>query len=711
MQELSSLGGNESQCGLYQSIFENCQFGLIVLDASQNILAWNPWVSKHSGLDFQSQKGKSFTSVFPAIIGSSLERAVSVAISHGMSSVISHTLNQNPLPLFFYDGQIMDQQFKVLPLLEAGDQRLCLVQISDISAAVKRDRQLLEHVKQTLAMSQSLAQEKERAQVTLDSIADAVITTDAKGCVLSMNPSAEQLIGMRESDLNLAICDDIFRLIDENGESVTQSPIFECLNKLDTIVNKKDHILLSMSGDAYPITYSVAPIKNTDGTVLGAVLVFSDETKSRRLSAELNWQALHDPLTGLVNRRAFEIRTKELLENARHQEYKHFLFYLDLDQFKVVNDTCGHDAGDELLKQIAVLFQQRLRKTDMLARLGGDEFGVLLESCEQQSALKIAESMLKAVEDFRFAWHNQLFKIGVSIGITMMTGNETKSAEILSAADSACYAAKENGRNQYHFHESDETGASPHQQEMQWISKIQHALDNNGLVLYVQRIQDLRQLSIPTQHYEVLVRMYDAEKKLIPPGAFLPAAERFNLMGSIDRWVISSIFNKLKASRGNIPMFSINVSGVSISDDSLLAYIIEELDANPQLATSLCFELTETAAIANMSKAMHFLTRVRERGCRISLDDFGSGLSSFAYLKRMPIDAIKIDGYFVKGISEDPINLTFVETIKQIGRAMGLSTIAEFVENDSVIAKLSDIGVDYAQGYGIHVPCPMDQIF
>jgi diguanylate cyclase (GGDEF)-like protein len=699
---------------ILDNIFLDSEFGLIILDSRCCVVNWNPWFSKYSDIDLNKVTGRNLIKIFPILNKSSIERAIISSIKNGMSSVVSHTLNRKPFPLKTLTGHPLHQQITVKCIVLENQQRFCLIQIMDVSAAVSREKQLIDQTKRIHAISEKLAQEKERAQVTLDSIADAVITTDDKGYVLSMNPVAEMLTGVYEKDAQYKKVEQVFKLIHEKTNEPIPCPVTGCLKSLDIIANDSEHILLGAKG-RFSITDSVAPILNNERQLLGTVLVFRDVTQSRALSAKLNWQALHDPLTGLANRRQFELSMKGLLAKAKSDKLKHHLLYLDLDQFKVVNDTCGHDAGDELLKQLAYVLGQKLRKTDLLARLGGDEFGVLLESCDTENALSIANNLRQAVEDFRFGWQTQPFKIGVSIGISEITGEETKAAEVLSAADAACYVAKENGRNRVHFHENNGSASSAHQQEMQWISRLQAALDNDSFELYLQRIQDVSFQSVDSKHYEVLLRMVGEKGEIIPPGAFFPAAERFNLVVSLDRWVVENTFKKiqnLKKSKNTLDglMIAINLSGTSLGNDDFLERIGYLLDESELAPTNFCFEVTETAAIANLKQATKFLSKLRSKGCKIALDDFGSGLSSFAYLKDLPIDYLKIDGYFVKDIAVDKIDKAFVESINQIGQVMGLKTIAEFVENDAILKILTNIGVNYAQGYGIHKPSPFDEV-
>ncbi|MDC9729106.1 MAG: EAL domain-containing protein [Methyloprofundus sp.] len=713
--DLPNIDLNTSAPEVFKSIFSRSELGLIIISDSLNIVEWNPWFTKNCGIDITEAQGKNIIELFPILEKSSTMRGINSAINNGMSSVISHTLNKKPFPLFNHLNQAIQHQITIKPLMLEDNKRFCLVQIMDISANVNRERQLIEQVKENKAISNKLAEEKERAHVTLNSIADAVITTDKEGNVLFMNPVAEILTGIYEEDARNKNVSNFYKIVHESSKKPIPCPVTSCLEKQDIIANETDHCLLR-GNDYLSITDSVAPILDSSGKIQGAVLVFRDVTHSRSLSAELNWQALHDPLTSLANRRQFESKMKDLLERSRLDSLLHHLLYLDLDQFKVVNDTCGHDAGDELLKQISAALGDSLRKTDLFARLGGDEFGILLESCDAEHALGIANTLRQIVEDFRFGWKTQSFKIGVSIGIASITGSEAKSSEILSAADAACYTAKENGRNRVHFHQLNASASSEHQQEMQWVSRLHTALDNNDFELYLQRIQNIETLSSPSAHYEVLLRMVDRSGKLIPPGAFLPAAERFNLISSIDQWVIDNVFKKLQhLNKANkLPdklMIAINLSGLSMANDTLLQRLTDLLDSSAIPASYFCFEVTETAAISNLTKATEFLQQLRSKGCKIALDDFGSGLSSFAYLKELPVDYLKIDGYFVKDIAVDSIDKAFVESINQIGQVIGLETIAEFVEDQAILNILTELGVNYAQGYGIHKPTAFDDVF
>ncbi len=422
------------------------------------------------------------------------------------------------------------------------------------------------------------------------------------------------------------------------------------------------------------------------------------------------YQASHDDLTGLINRRHFEHRLQLAVQSAAEGR-QHAFIYIDLDQFKIVNDTCGHSAGDELLRTLAGLLQSRLRTGDTLARLGGDEFGVLLENCPPGPAATIAENLRATVDDFRFCWQGNNFAVSLSIGVIDFSGAGMTVSEILAAADTACYIAKESGRNRVHVGHRDDHDISHRQSEMQWIGRLRQAMQQGRLHLYNQKIIALDKDAGNTgAHFELLLRLHDEEGKLVPPGAFLPAAERFGLMPAIDRWVISSAFGNFHQLHADpdeaLELCAINLSGASVSDPELLPFILRELELHRIPSSRVCFEITETAAIANLSQATVLINELRAAGCKFALDDFGSGMSSFAYLKHLPVDFLKIDGGFIKDMLSDPADAAMVEAINNIGHTMGLKTIAEFVENDAIRAWLESLKVDFAQGYGIGKPVP-----
>lgn len=441
------------------------------------------------------------------------------------------------------------------------------------------------------------------------------------------------------------------------------------------------------------------------------------EAALRESEQRLAWQAKHDPLTGLVNRREFEQRLEEVLLIAKTEPQKHSLCYLDLDRFKIVNDTCGHGAGDELLRQVTALLRSQVRATDLLARLGGDEFGLLLYNCSPKQALAIANSLRQSLQEFRFIWDDKTFTIGVSIGLVAIDPDTPNLTNALNAADAACYVAKNTGRNRVHIYQSDDREVARQHSQIHWVAKLTKALEKNRFCLYYQPIISLAPDRSAWEHYEVLLRLHDETGTLVSPMIFIPAAERYHLMQNIDRWVIRTLFasqgeyyrenwNRCQQ-KGERCMYSINLSGASMVDDQFVDFLHEQFAAYRVPPQVICFEITETVAITNLSRARKLIHEVKNLGSCFALDDFGSGMSSFAYLRNLPVDYLKIDGDFIKDIVEDATDLALTEAINHIGHVMGLQTIAEFVENNTILEKLKVLGVDYAQGYGIAKPRPL----
>ena len=580
---------------------------------------------------------------------------------------------------------------------QTGQRQLTLLAIEDITA-----RKCAE---------EALFQEKERAEVTLNSIGDGVVTTDAEGVVQYLNPVAAMLTGWTVDEARGQPLATVFHIVDENHKP-TPDPVARCLQEQRVTGLANHTILIRRDGKEFSIQDSVAPIRGRDGKILGAVLVFRDSTQARLIGLQLAHQATHDALTGLVNREEFEHRLERVMETTRIQEADHALGYMDLDQFKVVNDTCGHAAGDELLRQVGRLLRQNVRKRDTLARLGGDEFGLLMEHCTLKQAMRVARAVRSAVEDFRFLWDKKTFRIGVSIGLVPITETSDGISGVVRAADTACYAAKVNGGNRVHVYDQDDPELAQRHGVTQWVARIKQALEDERLCLYYQPISPVVDGQMQGAHYELLLRMKDEEGRILLPGAFLPAAERYDLATKLDGWVIHTMFEWLRSHPEQVEQLflcGINLSGQSLGNEEFLGAVIREFDETGVPPEKICFEVTETAAIANLTKATQFIQRLRGRGCRFALDDFGSGLSSFAYLKNLHVDFLKIDGVFVKNIVDNPTDLAMVKSINEIGHTMGKRTIAEFVENADILRKLKlpEIGVDYAQGYHIGPPRPI----
>ena len=560
---------------------------------------------------------------------------------------------------------------------------------------------------------EELFKEKEYAEVTLHSIGDAVITTDNHGIITFINPIAEGLTGWTTQEARGNLLEDVFNIVNESTMEPCENPVQDCLRQGRSVGLTNYTALIKRDGTRISIDDSASPIRNRSGDIIGVILVFHDVTRDREMTRQISWQATHDSLTGLINRNELEIRLNEVINDAKVESASNCFLYMDLDQFKVVNDTCGHQAGDKLLEQLSYLLQQNIRDSDILARLGGDEFGVLLTGCSIEKATSIAEMLRKTVEEFRFIWQEKTFEIGASIGVVSINPNDDSTATLLSAADIACYAAKDHGRNRVHVYHPDDKELMQRHGEMKWVSQITKALKEDRFELFCQSIQKINNATQNEYHFEILVRMLDEENKYIPPGFFIPAAERYDLMPKIDEWVLKNTFkiiqkNKNSSAFNKLHTVSINLSGNTFSSKDFLGRIREMLKIYEVPTSMICFEITETAAIANLTEAITFIQALKNDGCRFSLDDFGSGLSSFSYLKNLPVDYLKIDGIFVKNIVDDPIDLAMVNAIHQIGTVLGIKTVAEFVENKQILEHLRGIGVDYAQGYGIHVPEPFE---
>jgi diguanylate cyclase (GGDEF)-like protein/PAS domain S-box-containing protein len=556
---------------------------------------------------------------------------------------------------------------------------------------------------------EALFREKESAQITLQSIGDGVITTDADSVVDYINPVAEQLTGWRLEDAMGRPVDEIFRTFHEETCEPLENPLTQSVRRVRPIKSVRPMLMIRKDGNELYVESTAAPIRDGAGRVSGGVLVFHDVSESRELNRRLSYQASHDILTGLVNRREFEIRVERALRSAKAREAQYALCYLDLDQFKIINDSCGHAAGDALLGQVGALLKAKVRWRDTLSRLGGDEFGILLEACGLDDALRMAETLREAVRNFRFTWEDRVFRLGASVGVVPITADNEDVASVLSAADSACQAAKESGRNRVHSFAENDIELMRRRREMQWAARINAALEEGRFELFRMPIQPLQREETGT-HYELLLRMRDENGRLVTPDNFIAAAERYALTPAIDRWVIENTLRWLVSDsdeRERLSLCAINLSGQSLGDDKFLPFVIEQFQRSGIDASKICFEITETAAVANFSQANRFIQALKELGCKFSLDDFGTGLSSFGYLKHFPVDYLKIDGSFVREIVRDPIDREMVRSINEIGHLTGKLTIAEFAASDEIIEVLRGLGVDYAQGYGVGQAVPI----
>lgn len=563
----------------------------------------------------------------------------------------------------------------------------------------------------TKSLQAKLYMEKELAEITLHSIGDAIITTDINGKVTQINPVAEELTGYSHRQ---AIGQDFYSVfnieLDYDTTPSTHTELERVITGLEVIMSAESpKTLVHKNMSEYAIEYTLAPIVTENRKTSGAVVIFRDVTEIRALSSQLKYYASHDSLTGLINRRQFEHHLNNSLKSVQVPGVQqHVVCFMDLDNFKIINDTAGHEAGDEFLKQLSLLLQSLLRRSDILARLGGDEFGILLENCNIENALSIAEKIRQEVKSFRFIWANNSFEVGASIGLAKLDHTTASLTEIMRNADTACYISKEEGRNRIHLFDPNDEDIQKRQGELQWMQHIKDALKNNDFVLHCQSIMDIADSK--KKHCEILLRLKNHDGEIVPPMSFIPAAERYEIMPDIDKWVITNTISFLANNKERVKnhIFTINLSGQSLGKKGFDEFVINILTANKINPELICFEITETAAISNLSHAIAFMKSLKEIGCRFALDDFGSGLSSFSYLKNMPVDYIKIDGHFIVDICDDKTDLAFVEAINRIGHIMGIETIAEFVENKDTFDALKNIGVNFAQGYYIDKPNALD---
>lgn len=563
---------------------------------------------------------------------------------------------------------------------------------------------------QKLAKAQ-LFKQKALALVTLQSIREAVITTDADGCIDYMNPGAETLLKVHRDEVHGAPVTALCRFIDETSRQDIPNPVDTAIAEARPVALTTRVALVLADGTEIPVDASSTLMCHEDGSTFGTVLVLRDVREERASAARITFQATHDPLTGLINRSEFERLASAALEQAHRDEVPQALMFLDLDQFKIVNDTCGHRAGDELLRQVARLMTDSLRKGDTLARLGGDEFGALLQGCALTQAAEIAETLRDQVSRFRFYADGRAFSIGISIGVAEIGADFDDLSALMRAADEACYLAKEKGRNRVQTYQCNDSDLARQRGMMQWNTRIRDALDRNQFQLYAQPIEPATPRCDRPLHFEVLLRLREADGELITPSQFLPAAERYGLIHPLDRWVVMAAFQALqqaRVERGYI--CSINLSAASLGSECFAKYILALAEKYRIDPARICFEVTETSVISEIGKAQAFIESLRERGFRFALDDFGSGMASFGYLKHLPIDYLKIDGAFVRLMLSDRTDRAMVDSINKIGRVFGVPTIAEFVENEATRVMLQKMGVDYVQGYGVGPPLPLEEL-
>ena len=581
-------------------------------------------------------------------------------------------------------------------------------QFAEIETPIQSFNEMVAKLKHAQAdtdrKSEMILDEKMFSQVTLESLVNGVIVVVTSGQIKYLNPAAENMIGVSLPDAVGQRADNLLNIRDEQTGVQQNHLLQRCLNGEHMVGSEGSLILQSADGEERHIEITMSIMRNSADEVIGVVLVMHDVTQTRKLSRQLFYKATHDSLTGLINRYEFEKRLNSMLERA---DGEHVLCYMDLDQFKVVNDTCGHIAGDELLRQLTTILLSIVSKRDTLARLGGDEFGLLLEYCPVPRAVRKINEISDAVKEFKFTWEGQSFVVGCSFGLVKIDDTTVSPTAALSAADAACYIAKDAGGNRMQISHPDNAELQQRHGEMQWVGRVRDAIEEERLELYMQTILPLQGRE-DNGHIEILVRLRE-KGELFLPGAFIPAVERYNLQTDLDRYVIAHTLDWIEQQEQPPETVSINLSGKSLPDENFMDFIINRLNMNEVDPSKICFEITETAAITNLAYARTFISRLTALGCRFSLDDFGSGLSSFAYLKYLPVDYLKIDGVFVRDIAEDPMDKSIVSSICAIGEVLGMKTIAEYVEDEEILKIVNDLGIDYAQGFHISKPAPLSE--
>lgn len=550
-----------------------------------------------------------------------------------------------------------------------------------------------------------------QARLTLDSIGEGVITTDPDGQIVYMNEAAEQLVGVARNAAGGRRLTDLIALVDEVDRKSLGDPVARSLAERRRVNLGRRAVLLSKTGTREcSVDLTASPIRDPSGQLTGCVVVLHDVTEMRGLTRQMSYQASHDALTGLLNRHEFQRRLEEALVSARSEDGSHVLCYLDLDRFKAVNDTCGHVAGDNLLRELAGLIREEVRDSDSVARLGGDEFGMLLVGCPLDKARQIAEDVCQAVAGYRFVWQDKIFNVGVSVGLVEIGKESGALEDVLSAADSACYVAKQQGRGRVHVYSSRDEALARQRGEIQWLQKIQAALKEGHFELYTQAIIALGGRVAQGPAVEVLLRLRDEAGAAISPAQFMASAERYHLMSHIDRWVVQTTLAAIGSGAIRLPdrrSCSINLSGQTLGDEGFLEFVVECLDHTGVAPEQLCFEIPEASVIGNLDHARRFINVLHGMGCRFALDDFGSGMGSFANLRSLSLDYLKIDGAFTRDLEEDSVHRAMVSAVVELARTLQFKVVAEQLEDQDAFEAVRSLGVDFAQGYVVARPEPL----
>lgn len=674
----------------YANIVETSSDAILSKTLDGIVLTWNAGAEKIFGYSLEEMLGQRVGKLFP-----------------------EDRLHEEQMFIEKIKQQELVASFETERLTKSGERihvSVSLSPIVDLQGHVIGVSTIARDITKQKKTEQAFLIEHERLKVTMDSIGDAVITTNQQGMIEYLNPVAEKMTGWSTAEARGLPLQAVFHIVHENSRQPAANPISACLQENRTMGLPNQTVLISRHGVEYGIEDSASPIRSQAGEVLGAVLVFHDVTLQRQMAQEMTYRATHDALTGLINRSEFEYRLDCFLSQIETSN-PHALLLIDLDQFKVVNDTCGHPIGDRLLKEIAVLMQKCVRATDTLARIGGDEFAVILEGCDVDPAMNIAQNICKIISEYAFSHEQKRFRIGASIGLVMVDKVWPNQKTLMQAADSACYAAKNAGRNRVHLYHHADYAQDTRRTEVEWASRIELAIEENQFILFCQRIMPLN--ADDGVHGEVLIRWNDMDGNVVLPDTFLPAAERYHMASRVDHWVIKNVFNWLQEHQtqiAHIDSIAINLSGQSIGQDAFLEDVLNLIATTDIDYSKICFEVTETATITNMAAAIRFIQSMKQHQVRFSLDDFGSGASSFGYLKSLDVDYLKIDGQFIKDIHDDPVDLATVRCIVEVAKATGKKTIAECVETEEAKHIIRQLGADYIQGYLLHRPEPIERL-
>ncbi len=671
-----------------QTVLEVAKVGLLSIDEEDTILELNSTAAEMLELDELDSLGTPLSLVF--------DQAEVIKIHH-IINTCDEIDDAFPNQIKFESLQEDVKYFRMSAFNEERDGNI----VANL---------IIQDITESTLSENKLAQEKQRNRITLKLLKDGVITTDSQCKIESMNPVAEGLTGWPSYEAKSNHLDNVFKLIDSNTRERITDLGWNCLESGKAIETKKNLILLDRFNNEHAIELSITPSSSLNIETGGLVIIFKDASETKRLTQEITHQASHDALTGLLNRQEFEYRLENAIASAATHDVQHTLCYLDLNQFKIINAQAGHTAGDIILKQAAELMTSHMRSIDIFARLGGDEFALLLVNTSIDHAKVIATELIDAIRTATFKWNDQHFEIGLSIGLIAIDKNSNDPAQMLTRAELACFTAKDHGRNKLHIYRKEDDELTRRHTEMMRAAGVTGALQEDRFKIYCQPIVALSPKTKESTHYELLIRLTDPKGDLIMPASFIPAAERYGLMSSLDRWMIKTSFHSYNDIFGKDSgvQIAINLSGNSLNDDTLLDFIKSEINNTQIDPASVCFEITETAAISNLDQVSQLILELKRIGCRFALDDFGSGLSSFAYLKNLPVDYLKIDGSFVHDMIDDTIDHAMVEAINQVGHIMGIGTIAECAESDEVVEMLRQLGVDYAQGFAMGSPVPIE---